>query len=117
MKLFGEQTLKFNHAAASYLQLPIFVCTQKSKSLEYYWDCFFPLITKVPTNGDHFTNMSDLSPIILRFATAIGRCHYDVITKIDGNVATSAPTIDVTVDYLNLTIEESRYIYSYQTLV
>ena len=29
-------------AAASYLQLLIFVCTQKSKSLEYYWDCFFP---------------------------------------------------------------------------
>ena len=27
-------------AAASYLQLPIYVCTQRSQTLEYYWECF-----------------------------------------------------------------------------
>ena len=31
--------------AASYFQLPIYVCTQRSGTLTYYWECFQPVLS------------------------------------------------------------------------
>ena len=44
-------------AAASYLKLPIFVSTQRSKSMEYYWEIFSPLTTKTFEGGEYFNNI------------------------------------------------------------
>jgi len=48
------------HAIAAYLQLPIYVCTQRSRSMECYWECFKPLSTDFnSTQGMlHFPNES-----------------------------------------------------------
>ncbi len=68
MTLFGEQTLKF----VLLHKRPIYVCTQRSQSLESYWDYFAHLTTRMPTSGDYFDNITqDPFPAILKFATVL----------------------------------------------
>lgn len=93
-------------AAASYLQRPIYVCTQRSRSLEYYWDYFAPLTTRMPTSGDYFDNIYHSRPLPIHLEIChSNRCHYDVITMSDGSPATSPPAIYATVDHIDLTTE------------
>ena len=91
-------------AAASYLQRHLYVCTQRSQSLEYYWDHFAPLPTRMPTNGDYFDNIYHSRPLPSHLEIChSNRCHYDVITMLDGSPATSVPTICTTVHHVDLT--------------
>ena len=70
-------------AAASLLQMPIYVCTQKCGNGEYYWEVFNPiensrlrfsesLTLNKPVGIDHFEICHTM------------RCHYDIITMSDG---------------------------------
>lgn len=93
-------------AAASYLQRPIYVCTQRSQSLEYYWDCFAPLATRMPTSGDYFENIYHSRPLPSHLELChSNRCHYDVVKMSDGNMAAIEPIICVTIDHIDLTAE------------
>lgn len=93
-------------AAAAYLQRPIYVCTQRSQSLEYYWDYFAPLTTAMLTSGDYFANIYHSRPLPSHFEIChSNRCHYDIITMSDGNQATSPPKICATVHHVDLTHE------------
>lgn len=79
-------------AAASLLQMPIYVCTQKSGNGEYYWELFKPIessplqlsesltLTK-PVGIDHFEICHTM------------RCHYDIITMSDGLRPINPPKI------------------------
>jgi len=90
------------HAAASYLQLPIYVCTQRSGSLKYYWDNISP-----PPN-------IDLVPPSKKFVTCVpqvghfelchsNRCHYDTIEMLDGSRPSLPPLIQPDSGYIDLT--------------
>ena len=80
------------------------VCTQRSQSLEYYWDHFVPLATRMPTNGDYFDNIYHSRPLPSHLEIChSNRCHYDVITMLDSSLATSVPTICTTVHHVDLT--------------
>lgn len=93
-------------AAASFLRLPVYVCTQKSKSLEYYWDCFTPLVTKAPSTGDYFSNIWHSKPLPSHLEICHNhRCHYDVITELDGSLPVTMPTLSSAVTHIDLTEE------------
>ena len=93
------------HAAAAYLQRPIYVRTQRSQSLKCYWDYFAPLATvMMPSSDDYFANIFHSRPLPSHLEIChSNRCHYDVIKMSDGSQATSAPEICTTADYVNLT--------------
>lgn len=93
-------------AAASYLQRPIYVCTQRSQSLEYYWDHFAALTTRMPASGDYFENIYHSRPLPSHLEIChSNRSHYDVVTMSDGSQATSAPTLCTAVHHVDLTAE------------
>lgn len=90
-------------AASSYLQLPIYVCTQRSKTLEYYWECYRPLQGLIPPK-EHF--LSDIPQAKVLDHLEIchrDRCHYDVVTMSDGLRPVYPPQLQNTSLYLNLT--------------
>ena len=90
--------------AATYFQLPIYVCTQRSGTLTYYWECFQPL---------HSNTLQSLAqpyfetPLI----NALGhlelchsdRCHYDTVVMSDGFRPVHPPSLDNTVIRMDLT--------------
>lgn len=90
-------------AAASLLELPIYVCAQKSKSLEYHWVIFNPLVTKPPSSEDYFSVIyhKRRHPGHLEICH-YRRCHYDVITMLDGSLPTIRPVLSITNDYIDL---------------
>lgn len=89
-------------AAASYLQLPIYTCTQKSKSLHYYWECFQPLNTL--TQSKRGVDIHLLPKTIRHLELCHrNRCHYDVIEMSDGGRPTRLPPLVTTTVHIDLT--------------
>lgn len=91
------------HAAASYLQLPIYVCTQRSKTLEYYWECYRPLQTLNPPKEHFISDIPQTKTLDHLEICHRDRCHYDVVTMSDGLRPVSPPPLQNTTLYLNLT--------------
>ena len=71
--------------AAAYFQLPIYVCTQKSGDLTYYWECFQPVPSSIlqPLIHQYFETpyINALHHLELCHSD---RCHYDTIVMSDG---------------------------------
>ena len=87
------------HVAASVLQMPIYVCTQKSKTLEYYWKVFDPKPkSDLVFPADTFT----INPVVLGVhhleLCHVMRCHYDIITLPDGQRPLQPPNITANSD-------------------
>ena len=71
-------------AAASYLQIPIYVSTQRSKTMEYYWECYKPLLALVPPKEHFFSDIPQTKALHHLEICHRDRCHYDVVTMSDG---------------------------------
>lgn len=86
-------------AAACLLELPIYVCTQKSGSGQFYWEVFKPLKTKftIPKNkiekpcGIHHYEICHTM-----------RMHYDIITARDGSMPFEPPHIQTEHIYMSV---------------
>ena len=70
-------------AAASYLQLPIYVCTQRSQTLEYYWECFEPLTVLTQPKEHYFSDIPQTKSLGHLEICHRERCHYDVVKMSD----------------------------------
>ena len=76
------------------LQLPIYVCTQRSGTLTYYWECFQPVLS---SNLHSLAHLYFETPLInaldhLELCHS-DRCHYDTVVMSDGlTVKTRFPT-------------------------
>ena len=81
------------HVAATILQMPIYVCTQKSKTMEYFWEVFNPR----PNSSLRYTAdiMTMTKPIGYHHLELChsGRCHYDIITMADTTQPFEPPPI------------------------
>ena len=90
-------------AAASYLRLPIYVCTQRSKTLEYYWECYKPLLDLSPPMKNFISDIPQAKLLGHLEICHRDRCHYDVVTMSDGLQPVSPPPLQNTTLYFNLT--------------
>lgn len=91
------------HAAAAYLQLPVYVCTQRSGTLKYYWECFEPIPHLLPPN-EHYCIDTDTLQIRGLHHLEICHsnfCHYDGVVMKDGLRPTIPPPLDKTVAYFS----------------
>ena len=90
--------------AATYFQLPIYVCTQRSGTLTYFWECFQPLPshTLQPLAQPYFETplINALHHLELRHSD---RCHYDTVVMSDGLRPIFPPNIESTVTHMDLT--------------
>ena len=89
-------------AAASYFQLPIYVCTQRSGSLKYYWDYIppHPNIDRVPPSKKFITCVPQVGHFEICHSN---RCHYDTIEMLDGSRPSLPPLIQPDCGYIDLT--------------
>lgn len=90
--------------AASALQLPIYVCTQKTATHEYYWEVFKPQPASslvVPSD------VISVNPVALGIhhieLCHVMRCHYDLLTLSDGTMPLHPPNINPCTDFIDLT--------------
>jgi len=90
------------HVAASCLQRPVFIFTQKSGSGEYYWELFDPLPLKSLSSlpADSALEMHPFRHVEL---CHINRCHYDVVELLNGQHCQYPPPRLTSVTYVNLT--------------
>ena len=91
------------HAAASYLNIPIYVCTQRGQTKEYYWERFKPLAATVPPKEHYFSDIPQTKVLHHLELCHRDRCHYDVVKMSDGLRPIHPPSLDNTVVYMNLT--------------
>ena len=90
--------------AATYFQLPIYVCTQRSGTLTYYWECFQPVLS---SNLHSLTHPYFDTPFInalhhLELCHS-DRCHYDTVVMSDGLRPVFPPNLENTVTHMDLT--------------
>ena len=90
--------------AATFFQLPIYVCTQRSGTLIYYWECFQPL---PPNNLQPLVHPYFDTPLInalhhLELCHS-DRCHYDTVVMSDGLRPIFPPNLERTVTHMDLT--------------
>ena len=73
----GELNLEI-YAAATMLQVPVYVCTQKDGTLAYCWEIYKPLWHQKTSKQDktHFE------------LAHVHRCHYEVVTMLNGSQPT-----------------------------
>lgn len=90
-------------AAASYLQLPVYVCTQRSKTLEYYWTRFKPLHGLNSPKEHYFSDIPQTKTIHHLEICHRDRCHYDAVKMADGWRPIHPPPLNNTVMSINLT--------------
>ena len=91
-------------AAAAYLRLPIYVCTQRSQNLQYYWECFQPLSNLTPLKQSYCSNILQTQAIHHLELAHRSRCHYDTIEMLNGGRPTNIPEQDSSISYVDLTI-------------
>ena len=79
--------------AATFFKLPVYVCTQRSGTLTYYWERFQPVLSETPhINGfDHLELCHS------------DRWHYDTVVMTDGGRPAHPPSLDNTVTHVDLT--------------
>ena len=65
------------HAVASLLQIPVYICTQRSKSLYYYWELYKPKNCTSPPKQEDTLFQGQLAQAHLEIAH-VKRCHYEV---------------------------------------
>lgn len=83
------------NAAASFLQIPLYICTQRTMSLLYYWELYKPLHCKPLGVTQKFS--------VYHVELAhVERCHYEVITM-DGSLPLHPPKLDETTTFVDLT--------------
>lgn len=85
------------NAAACFLQIPIYVCTQRTETLVYYWELYKPLFTESAYSERIAVRTSHIE------LAHIDRCHYEVITMMDGNIPKQPPTLNESVHCVDLT--------------
>ena len=90
--------------AASYFQLPIYVCTQRSGTLTYYWECFQPVLSN---NLQSLAQPYFETPLInaldhLELCHS-DRCHYDTVLMSDGFRPVHPPNLENSVTHMDLT--------------
>ena len=88
-------------AASSYFQIPIYVCTQRSKT--HYWECYRPLPALIPLKEYFFSDMPQTKALDHLEICHRNRCHYDVVIMSDGLRPVYPPQLQNTSLYLNLT--------------
>ena len=88
------------NAAACFLQIPIYVCTQRTETLIYYWELYNPLFTELAYSEKPAVHTSRMTHIELAH---IDRCHYEVITMMDGKTPKQPPTLNRNVYCVDLT--------------
>ena len=78
------------HAIAAYLQLPIYVCTKRSRSIECYWECFKPLSTSIRPKECFVSQTRVLKHLEICHRN---HCHHDAVTMSDGLLPVSPPPL------------------------
>jgi hypothetical protein len=89
-------------AAASYLQIPIYVCTQRSGTLKYHWDYIppHPPVDLVPPTENLITHVPQVGHFEICHSC---RCHYDTVEMLDGSRPSLPPLIQPDNGYMDLT--------------
>ena len=85
------------NAAACFLQIPIYVCTQRTETLIYYWELYKPLFTELAYSEKPAVHTNHIE------VAHLDRCHYEVITMMDGNTPKQPPTLSKSVYCVDLT--------------
>ena len=90
------------YVAASYFQRPFYVCTQKSGTLQYYWELFSPLPPNTLVKERIY--QLGLSPLRCHFEIChVKRCHYDIIKLRDGSIPSIPIPLPRQTGFVNLT--------------
>ena len=90
--------------AATYFQLPIYICIQRSGTLTYYWECFQPVLS---SNLQFLAHPYFETPFInaldhLELCHS-DRCHYDTVVMSDELRPDFLPNLENTVIHMDLT--------------
>ena len=85
------------NAAACFLQIPIYVCIQRTGTLVYYWELYAPLFTESVWSEKQVIHTDHIE------LAHIDRCHYEVITMTDGSTPEQPPMLNGNVYCVDLT--------------
>lgn len=89
------------HAVASLLQSSVYICTQKSKSLHYYWELYQPQNCIRPSHQENNLLQVQLVPHLE--IAHVQRCHYEVVKMTDGSTPIHRPELENATQYMDLT--------------